>query len=409
MNNRHLIKYLNQYSEPLIQSLTTKINDCERLSTLLFDDVVVIPAYKENSAFISRFLASTLAKLNVLVIIVINQPDYDQDKQPQRELLDYILSTGEHIVTVDSVTFVSPEHAQCHLCCIDAFTTEIPAQQGVGLARKLGTDLAVLLKANNQITSDWIHSTDADAELPDDYFSVVKALCAKQNTAVSYNFAHHSENGAIHQANQQYETALRYYLAGMNFAKSSYAFFTIGSVIAFTAQGYVQVRGFPKRSAGEDFYLLNKLAKLGKVHFLEDTVINIQARESNRVPFGTGPTVSKIMELNRSGESYFYYHPQLFTELKHCLQHFNTLWEQRLTLPDWLSHLSKEAQQSLIENGFEKFVLKQGNTNQVQFNKQLLVWFDAFKTLKFLHGLRERKYTDIPLDEALQLAEFCNA
>ena len=48
----------------------------------------------------------------------------------------------------------------------------------------------------------------------------------------------------------------------MKYARSPYAFHTIGSTMAVSANHYAKVRGFPKREAGEDFYLLNKLAKV---------------------------------------------------------------------------------------------------------------------------------------------------
>ncbi len=52
------------------------------------------------------------------------------------------------------------------------------------------------------------------------------------------------------------------------------------------------------------------------------------------------------------------------------------------------------------------FVDKQMNNNQIQFDKQLTVWFDAFKTLKFIHAIREQGLEDIPLEQALKHAAF---
>ncbi len=410
MATRHLTKYIEQYSEPLIQQLSQTINAEQRLYSLCFDHVIVIPAYKEDRSFISKFLTSSHGQSNTLVIIVVNQPDYEIDSTPQTQLWEYLANLGELLYQPsgldNDIMFVQPDNSSCYLCCVDAYTNPIPEQQGVGLARKIGADIAVLLKQNNQLQSEWIHSTDADATLPENYFSALKRVDNKTTSAVSYNFTHFSDAEAIHRANMQYETALRYYVRGMEYAKSPYAFYTIGSVIAFTIEGYVKVRGFPKRSAGEDFYLLNKLAKLGTIGFIENSVVKIQARESNRVPFGTGPTVSKIVELNKASTPYCYYHPQLFTELKQCLSHFDTLWNNRLVLTNWLSLLSVESQKALLDNGFEKFVNKQRKNTQEQFNKQLVVWFDAFKTLKFLHSLREQGYSDIPLEEALTTALF---
>ena len=137
-----------------------------------------------------------------------------------------------------------------------------------------------------------------------------------------------------------------------------------------------------------------------------ESVVLIEARESNRVPFGTGPAVSKIMELNRNGLRYCYYNPEIFKELKHCLTHFETLWGQRFEFTQWLCQLSHSSQKALLENQFESFVNKQKNNNKNQFNKQLIVWFDAFKTLKYLHSLRDNSYPDIPLSDAVNTAPF---
>ena len=68
---------------------------------------------------------------------------------------------------------------------------------------------------------------------------------------------------AIDQATVMYEISLRYYVLGLAAARSSYAYQSIGSTLCVDAPAYLSVRGFPKRAVGEDFYLLDKLAKVG--------------------------------------------------------------------------------------------------------------------------------------------------
>ncbi len=410
---KNIKKYLAQYAEQhIVECGTRLVNYLTLLLTdsitkpLTFEHVVVIPAYKESPDFIERLLSSPLIEQNVLFIIVINQPDSDEDNNLQQSLADFIKNSGNSEFKHESLELISTNKSSYFLI-IDAFTQPLAVDHGVGLARKIGSDLALLLKSENIIKSEWIHSTDADAHLPNDYFIATQSLNQTKNiSAVSYNFTHVSDDLDIHTANSLYETALRYYVKGLTFAGSQYNFFTIGSVIAFKAKDYAMVRGFPKRSAGEDFYLLNKLAKLGKVEFLKDTLVKIDARTSDRVPFGTGPSVANILQLKINNQAYCYYHPQIFAELKTCLVHFNSLWEHRLVFESWLSKLSTETQQALLEAKFDGFVSKQKNNNQIQFNKQLHVWFDAFKTLKFIHSLREQKYADIPLEQGIELAQF---
>ena len=54
----------------------------------------------------------------------------------------------------------------------------------------------------------------------------------------------------------------RYFQRGLAWARSPYAFHTVGSTMVVHALCYAQVRGVPRRRAGEDFYLLGKLSKL---------------------------------------------------------------------------------------------------------------------------------------------------
>ncbi|XPF94790.1 hypothetical protein ACM9HF_01925 [Colwellia sp. RE-S-Sl-9] len=407
MKCKNLIKYLDQYAENNVTQLGTHLADLLP-HNVNFEHVVVIPAYKESPQFVARLLSSPVI-VPVLYIIVINQPDSDVDSSPQINLYNFIKSSGTSIFKEGEIELISASE-QTYFLIVDAFTHPLPVDQGVGLARKIGSDYALCLINKNKVLSDWIHSTDADAHLPEGYFEATSALSKQkkhnQTVAVSYNFTHVDKNIELQQANKLYETALRYYVAGLSYAGSDYDFFTIGSVIAFKAKEYAMVRGFPKRSAGEDFYLLNKLAKLGQVKFLKNAVVTIEARVSDRVPFGTGPSVANILQLKQDNKPYCYYHPQVFEELKNCIRTFDTLWENRFNLDDWTSALSKESQHALQDIKLASFVDKQKNNNQIQFNKQLTVWFDAFKTLKFIHSLREQKYADIPLQKAIESAGF---
>jgi hypothetical protein len=51
-------------------------------------------------------------------------------------------------------------------------------------------------------------------------------------------------------------------------------------------------------------------------------------------------------------------------------------------------------------------VVKQQVNKQAQFNKQLTVWFDSFKTLKFIHALRDLGLENIALEQAIADAPF---
>jgi len=397
--NQYFSRYAEREVEVLIQHQSLLPD------TFSVEHVLVIPAYQETSAFIKRFLASTLSNNPVLMVVVINEPTDSNLKSSQEKLHQYSLSCGDIFWQYENLTLIKVQQSQAWLLVVDRFTIAIDKEQGVGLARKIGADLSAYLISINKVKQPWICSSDADAHLPDDYFNTLGSR-DKSTVVCCFNFTHSSDDKRIHQANFLYETALRYYVAGLQYANSPYAFFTIGSILAFKADAYVQARGFPKRSAGEDFYLLNKLAKLGNVEFIEKVIVELEARTSQRVPFGTGPAVQKILDLQGNHQDYCYYHPQVFILLKETIHSFSSLWHYRTDLLSWFQQQSSIIQSALTEIGFNSFVDKQKNNNEKQFNKQLVVWFDAFKTLKFIHSLRANHYQDIPLTLALSKAPF---
>lgn len=409
-------KYLTHYAEPEVLSLATFPEEN------VYQHVIVIPAFQESTHFIERFIDSVLVEQQCLIIVVINQPDSDfgrQHHQDQIDLAQHIANQGQETWQQDNLRLIEFCNAKesnakqinsvnSSILIVDRYSKPIPAEQGVGLARKIGADVAIKLTVTGNIVSTWVHSTDADAHLPDNYLSAHNSdnSALKNAAATCCNFFHYSETASIHQANQRYENALRYYVAGLAYAKSPYAYFTIGSILSFDMLAYCQARGFPKRSAGEDFYLLNKLAKLGRVTYLDNVMIKLDARPSQRVPFGTGPAVQHIMQLESQGLDYAYYHPEIFTELKTVLKAFESLWNNRQQPQDWLAELSQISHQALTNIGLLSFITKQSMAKQDQFEKQLIVWFDSFKTLKFIHALRELGLENMPLEQAIAKARF---
>ncbi len=317
---------------------------------------------------------------------------------------------------------------------VDRFSDgrKLPPKGGVGHARKTGADLAAYLIHQRRVRSPWIHCTDADVRLPQRYFTCSTALidtAAQETAALVYPFRHSiavdtmvvKEGGdeilnirrhKIMQATRLYEYSLRYYVAGLSFAHSPYAFHTIGSTIAVNAAHYAKVRGFPRRQAGEDFYLLNKLAKVGSIMQLSAETdcepIDIAARLSDRVPFGTGAAVGRIMELKDPAREFLLYHPLIFGLLRYWLGSLSAFWQARSsdiaavlsrgTATDQQGSFSNHPlmdQQALI-GGLEKsgaaealqHAFKQ-SSDAIQFNRQMHTWFDAFRTLKLIHHLRD--------------------
>ena len=412
---RCLAQYLSQHAEPEI-AIAQQLTLHKKITP--YQHCLVIPAYDEMDHFVQR-IQQTFSDDNstrILLITIINQPDNTDETINNQQLWDSLLHAYAVNDQINNRDCSNTEHLQNHcllsinaqvdLLLVDRFHHKIPQQQGVGLARKIGGDIACQLIHDKIIETLWVHYSDADTYLPDNYFSsLTQATHLFETThysAAVYPYTHISSGNTpnsseLDQATRYYEQHLHYYVDGLKRAGSPYAYHTLGSCIASNAYHYCQARGFPKRSGGEDFYLLNKLAKLGKILELSSPILKIESRLSHRVPFGTGPAVGKIIErlqVKNANDNTIDYHPSCFAELATLITHFDCLFDYKKTsaqYTDWLALLSQPLQKSLATLGIEKLFIhidKQIN-NQTECHKHCHYWLDGFKTLKLIHLLTE--------------------
>ena len=408
-------KYLRTYAEPEVAALDD-LPDAEAWA-----NVVVIPACNEDAKCLRP---PPPCDGRSLVILVINEPGSASVS---------VSSSNRALASAVSEKFVPywrpdpasergfglklfRDEATPHdLLLVDRYSKSrtLPVKGGVGQARKIGVDLATSLVHRGMIKSAWIHCTDGDVRLPETYFACSNKLPdqGSEYSTLIYPFFHCNDQGNTEQnvvelATQLYELSLRYYVAGMKRAGSPYAFHTIGSTVAVRASCYAKVRGFPRRAAGEDFYLLNKLAKVGQVLALEPgpdcLPLEIESRRSDRVPFGTGAAVNKITALSDPVNDFRFYDPAVFGLLEDWLSAWPDIWESQSTdfaasvlanLPDIDSR--RDGLQLLLsglgEIGVEKALghAFRQSRDMDQFSRQMHTWFDAFRTLKLIHYMRD--------------------
>src|SRR5262249_8247103 len=193
---------------------------------------------------------------------------------------------------------------------------------------------------------------------------------------------------------------------GLAFAGSPYAHHTIGSTIATRAGAYVRVRGFPKRDAGEEFYLLSKLAKVGRIVSLPGQPIAIHGRASDRGPFGTGAAVRRLAP--PAAPPFKMYDPRLFRYLRAWLQ---VLEEIDSDVRDACSRESLDPVPlvaATAELGARAAIAsaRRRSTSTEALRRHLATWFDAFRTLKLLHALQRNDFAPRPWADALREAPF---
>jgi len=384
--------------------------------------VAVIPALAEK-----RYLFSTLASLarntpeelgQTLVICVINNRP---SPYAGRELLENNRDTLE---ILQGLTEGRMPSAACgnvsvaedcreilqsglRLAYLDATSPgrEMPLKQGgAGLARKLGLDAALTVMDYRIPGSGRLLCLDADSPVDPNYLSAVRRFYERHNPASAVvAYAHPlPENPHLLAAIVRYEIFLRYYVLGLAYAESPYAFHTIGSTMTCSAKSYVAVRGMNRREAGEDFYFLNKLAKISPMGKISGTRVYPSPRPSQRVPFGTGQRMRSSLDGTERED--VFYDPRVFLLLKSWLQGMKTWIEEggNLTLQR-VGEISPHLASFLEKNDFFSIwerICRTHRNSEKRF-RHFSEWFDAFRTMKLIHYLTEAAYPAGNLTQAL--------
>lgn len=423
-------KYLERHAEPEAAIAMRSL-----LAGRTYQDALCIPAFGEG-----KNLFECLGSLSsdrggsVLILLIINETAASPEwaTRANRELVDAVAGQLGSPSRVESHLRLFT-HPLGDLLLVDRTRREhpLPNREGVGLARKIISDIALALWAAGQLDSDWIHCSDADALLPADYFSRARARpspasSGKPNSAaLVYDFMHTpAARPAEADAVLRYEIYLRYYVLGLRSAGSPYAYQSIGSTLAIAPVAYAQVRGFPKRNAGEDFHLLSKLAKLGRIEPLRGDPLVLSGRISERVPFGTGVGVAREVQRIADGEIYPAFDPCTFLWLKVWLDVLRN-WAQaeaanRMALRDAILQKESAISDSLTREpappqvNRENLVAVLGEVGAISAAeagadrgiRHQFECFDALRTLQFLHCVRDRHLPEIQLEVAVREAPF---
>jgi len=169
---------------------------------------------------------------------------------------------------------------------------------------------------------------------------------------------------------------MRYYLLNMIRIRNPYAFTALGSAMAFPVWAYNKTGGLTPVPAGEDFYFLQKLTKLGKIVTYSSSIAYPSPRFSDRVVFGTGPALIK----GNDGDwmSYPHYHFNLFDEVRETYKLFGQLYTKDIPSP--MDQFLKE--QTKSENIWEPF--RKNYRDQNNFINACITKVDGLRILQFL-------------------------
>ncbi len=331
---------------------------------------VVIPALAESEA-LPRTLKSLASNSDLMledtmIMVVINRKP---DAAPE--------VVEDNRQTIEQMR----EMAMPNLYWLDIVT-----EHGVGGARKTGMDTALQILDHQH--DPLICCLDADTLVEADYLSVISGAMHRELRKLPgavVDFRHKiPTDPALKSAVVEYELFMRYYVLGLHWAGSPYAFHSLGSAMVCRADSYTRCGGMRERNGGEDFYFMQALRKLGPIGYIRDTTIYPAGRLSDRVDFGTGPRLRKMME----GTPQEFYHFGVFAELKRILAFLND--EITPDLPSRIATLRPETAEFFHEQNFpaswEK-IFRNTPKNQPARQAAFNTWLDGFRTLKLIHHL----------------------
>lgn len=356
MTQPQLIIVVPCYKEPEVLKTLQSIFSCER-GNFVVEIILLVNSYQKNSA-------ST---------IEINRKSY-------QEAVDFAKKNNSETF------FLTP-----------LLVENLPGHQtGAGLPRKLGMDEAIRHFKGNK--DGIIVSLDADCSVEKNYITEIFRNFKKYKLNSATIEFHHPINSLddsdpLKEAIKNYELYLRYYRAALEYCGYPYAYHTIGSAFAVTAETYRKVGGMGKQQSGEDFYFLQKVFPLGKTKFIDTTRVYPSARLSDRVPFGTGPALAKMLEENNI-EKYSYQFAA-FEELKLFFDRIDSFFRAP---DDDMQKLLKELPSHLVsfleKNDFTEKIneINQHTSSSKTFRKRFFDYFTAFRILKYLNSVHPEPF-----------------
>ncbi|NJD23218.1 MAG: hypothetical protein FIA82_11210, partial [Melioribacter sp.] len=227
-----------------------------------FNNIIVIPAIQENEnikLLLTSLLENDKKYLETsLFIFVINnlKSSNSEIKTDNREALEYLRR----------IIYERNDYG-INIGLVDASSSglELPEKDGgVGLARKIGMDLALTQFDYTNTDKKILICLDADCTVSNNYLASIIQSFNQSNIHAAYvEYEHilpHNEQEQL--AIICYEIFLRYYVLGLQYANSPFAFPTIGSTMICDFESYVKIGGMNKKKAAEDFYFMEKLAKI---------------------------------------------------------------------------------------------------------------------------------------------------
>lgn len=358
---------------------------------------VMIPCYNEPDLLVClrSLLEAGSPACDLEIMIVVNSgknaPEevLRQNEKTLREIADFATEVNSKKFRVLALSIVD----------------QPTKYAGAGLARKVGMDEIVRRFAAIGNNAGVIISMDADCVVESNYFREIEAAfyTNRKLSTATIHFEHPLSlspgNARLREAMIQYELYLRYYKQALQFTGFPFAYYTIGSAFAVKAETYCRAGGMGKYQGGEDFYFLQKVFPLGKTIELNTTAVYPASRLSDRVPFGTGPSLIRLVEGGEIIKPAYAW--ESFCILKTFFAQRSVWYKQQrdpAVVPESLLGF-------LNETGFfasMKELSANCSTPEI-FSRRFFDWFTGLRVLQCLNALQETYPSTTVTTETIQL------
>lgn len=360
--------------------------------------VIAVPCFDEE--YTIRALESLYFCLptrhDVEVIVIVNYPE---NKEAEYGI--------QHLNLFNSLKNWADSHSKEHLKFF-IHLAKLPAKTaGVGHARKIAMDEA--LRRFNLINnpSGIIANFDADCNCETNYLQALENLFKNDRAATGCSiYFEHPVSGndfphTVYKAIVQYELYLRYYIEALRLSNYPFAYHCVGSAFAVRADVYAQQGGMNKRKAGEEFYFLQKIIPLENFHELNETKVIPSPRASERVPFGTGKVIAKIIQSNE--EVFLTYNPASFECLGKFFSDVLKCFKQKTNKIKSIVDQQQPAIKEFLIKNYYLCKIEEINSNCTSlktFRKRFFNWFNGLMVLQFLNESHVSSFRKIPVTEA---------
>ena len=361
-----------------------------------YNMVLVIPCFYEPDLLttLKSLMQCAPTQYPVGVVVVVNSS----------ELTDKSI-VEKNKKTYDEVIAFAKENNQTQLSFHALLCEDMPRKHaGVGLARKIGMEWAVrgFLQSGNR--DGVIISLDADCTVSENYLHLIEHQFATYSpNCCVLNFKHRAkdDNPALQSAIDQYEDYIWYFRNALKAIDFPFYYHTIGSAFAVSADAYVRTGGIGRQQGGEDFYFLQKVFFLEKTTELMKVFVYPEARFSDRIPFGTGPALEKILATDDGVLRV--YSAEAFKRLKEFLLLRIKFYKQ----PDkvvctLIESLHISIQHFLKENNLLAAITdcNENSATASTFQKRFFHHFDAFFIIKYLNFVHNNYFQLVPINVA---------